>query len=267
MKNKIIYLCLFINISFCAERPEPTGKLFGDLLSLGTSALKVVDDAGQEAFSLQPTEESQVGTEVFKKFKQNHKLYEDRPTLTRVKRLAEPLLRSLKRKDIQYSFLLIDAPQTNAFSHLGGFVYLNRGVLNFASSDAKLQFVLGHEIGHVDLGHGSRKVTYAYRASQFANGSSINIPEIVQIAYNLIASGFSQPDELAADEWAYKAMRTIGRSKNEILAAPKAFAELESDNKQIGSSSNKEKIVDILEKHFQTHPPFNVRLKHLEGLQ
>jgi predicted Zn-dependent protease len=267
MNFRFIHLLLFVNISLTAEQTSQSVNLINDLLFLGNTALKAVDEAGQEVFSLKPTEETQVGTEVFRKFKNDYRLYEDQPTLARVKRLAEPLLRYRKRKEIQYSFLLVEAHQTNAFSHLGGFIYLNRGLLNFTSSDAELQFVLGHEIGHVDLGHCSRKVTYAYRANRLAETSSVKIAEIVQIAYSIAATGFSQADELAADEWAYKAMKMTGRSANEILAAPKAFADLESNNSPINSSIKKDQFADILEKHFRTHPPFNVRLKNLENLK
>jgi predicted Zn-dependent protease len=267
MIKNLIGVFMFINISLGADRPASSDNLFGNLLDFGTSALKVVDEAGQEVLSLRPNEENKIGLGVSKLLKRSCTLYEDQPTLARVKRLADPLLRIRKRKEINYSFLLVEARQTNAFSHLGGFVYLNRGLFKFASSDAELQFVLGHEIAHIDLGHCARKVTYAYRAEQLANTSGIDIEKLVQIAYGIAAVGFSQTDEFAADEWAYRTMRVVGRTLPEILAAPRALVELEAYNKSYRSPRGGKQIEDILDHHFRSHPPSNERLKNLENLK
>lgn len=262
----LIFLSSFVCVVVGSDLEAPNDKLIGDLLNIGTSVFKAVDDAGQEVFSLQPDEENQIGSAVSKLFKKNYSLYEDRATLARVNRLAEPLLRIRKRKEIKYSFLLVEAHQTNAFSHLGGFVYLNRGIFKFAASDAELQFVLGHEIAHIDLGHCARKVTYAYRTEQLAKRSGIDIAKLVQIAYGIAAAGFSQTEEFAADEWAYKTMRVAGRSVPEILAAPKALVELERQNAKFLSVRGSKKLEDVLENHFRTHPLSNERLIKLEKL-
>lgn len=265
---RIALLLLFSCLTAClgADPPPPRGNLLGDLFDLGNTALKAADQAGQDALRLLPAEESQVGAEVHQMIRRKHALFQHPVTLARVKRLAEPLLQARKRKEIQYTFHLVEAPQTNAFSHLGGFVYLNRGLLNFARTDAELQFVLGHEIAHVDLGQCSRKVTYAYRAKQLGGASVKDLTGLVQVAYGMVSAGFSQADELAADEWAYKAMRGAGRSPREILALPKAFADLESRRPPPQPASAKSPIEDLLDNHFRTHPPATLRLERLEKL-
>ena len=261
-------LLLFSCLTAClgADPQTPRGNLLGDLFDLGNTALKAADQAGQEALGLLPAEENQVGAEVHQMIRRKLALYQDAATLTRVKRLAEPLLQARKRKEIQYTFHLVDARQTNAFSHLGGFVYLNRGLLNFARTDAELQFVLGHEIAHVDLGQCARKVTYAYRAKQLGGTAVKDLAALVQVAYGMAAAGFSQAEELAADEWAYKTMRGAGRSRREILALPKAFADLESRRPAAQPTGGKSPIEDLLDNHFRTHPPATLRLERLEKL-
>lgn len=261
-------LLLFSCLTAClgADPQTPRGNLLGDLFDLGTTALKAADQAGQEALGLLPAEENQVGVEVHQMIRRKHTLYQDAATQTRVNRLAEPLLQARKRKEIQYTFHLVDARQTNAFSHLGGFVYLNRGLLNFARTDAELQFVLGHEIAHVDLGQCARKVTYAYRAKQLGGTAVKDLAALVQVAYGMAAAGFSQAEELAADEWAYKTMRGAGRSRREILALPKAFADLESRRPAVQPTGGKSPIEDLLDNHFRTHPPATLRLERLEKL-
>lgn len=57
------------------------------------------------------------------------------------------------RKDVPYSVKILDVADVNAFSTLGGFVYVNVGTLDFVQSDDELAGVLGHETGHIERRH------------------------------------------------------------------------------------------------------------------
>jgi len=47
-----------------------------------------------------------------------------------------------------YKFFIVDDPDINAFSLPGGYIYINKGLLNYCQSDDELAGVLGHEITH-----------------------------------------------------------------------------------------------------------------------
>ena len=49
----------------------------------------------------------------------------------------------------------MDSNEVNAFSHPGGYVYVNRGLFDLVGEDEDyaLQFAVGIEIAHVDLQH------------------------------------------------------------------------------------------------------------------
>ena len=209
-----------------ADAPKPKDGGLDDLFKLGLGVIKAADEVGQGVLGLSTEEETKVGAELNKLIARQLKVYEDKATWERVRKLAEPFLQARKRKTINYHFTLLAASETNAFSHLGGYVYLNRGILKFAGSDAELQFVLGHEIAHIDLGQCTRKVTYAARAAQVAGDFGKDIAPLVQAAYGVVAVGFSQTEEFAADEWAYRIMRASGRSPKEALALAERFVEL-----------------------------------------
>ena len=77
------------------------------------------------------------------------------PWRERVHAAAKPLLARVSKKTIRYTFTILDTEAVNAFSHPGGYVYLSRGLFSFVGEDENvvLQFILAHEIAHVDLRH------------------------------------------------------------------------------------------------------------------
>lgn len=52
-----------------------------------------------------------------------------------------------------YQFFVVDDPDINAFSLPGGYIYINKGLLNYIQSDDELAGVLGHEIIHAAHHH------------------------------------------------------------------------------------------------------------------
>ncbi|MCB1053147.1 MAG: M48 family metalloprotease, partial [Acidobacteria bacterium] len=56
----------------------------------------------------------------------------------------------LRRSGFSYQIFLLDLPYVNAFALPGGYVYVTRGLLAEAESEAELASVIGHEMAHVD---------------------------------------------------------------------------------------------------------------------
>ncbi len=64
-------------------------------------------------------------------------------------RLAIPALwGSSQLKPFHYTFKVVDDKDVNAYSLPGGFIYVNKGLLDAVRSDDELAGVLAHEIGH-----------------------------------------------------------------------------------------------------------------------
>lgn len=63
-----------------------------------------------------------------------------------------------------YQFKLVNDREINAFCLPGGFVYVNRGVLENADNEAQLAGVMAHEISHAALRHGTNQASKAYAA-------------------------------------------------------------------------------------------------------
>ncbi len=61
-----------------------------------------------------------------------------------------------------YQFKGVNDTNINAFALPGGFLYVNRGTIEAADNEAQLAGVMGHEIGHVALRHGTNQASKAY---------------------------------------------------------------------------------------------------------
>jgi beta-barrel assembly-enhancing protease len=57
-------------------------------------------------------------------------------------------------RGLDYTFYVVDARQVNAFAVPGGYVYVNRGLIERTDNFSELVGVLAHEIGHVEERHG-----------------------------------------------------------------------------------------------------------------
>ena len=57
-----------------------------------------------------------------------------------------------------YLFALVDSDEVNAFAVPGGFVFVTTGMLDFLQDEDELAAILGHEMGHEELRHGSKSV-------------------------------------------------------------------------------------------------------------
>jgi len=64
----------------------------------------------------------------------------------------------------RYQFRVVDASDLNAFALPGGFLYINRGVLESARNEGEVAGVLAHEIAHIALRHGTQNASKAYLA-------------------------------------------------------------------------------------------------------
>jgi len=63
-----------------------------------------------------------------------------------------------RRPELEYSFKIVNTDVVNAFSLPGGYIYVNRGLLDFVQSESELAGVLAHEVGHIVAYHSMNDV-------------------------------------------------------------------------------------------------------------
>ncbi len=70
-----------------------------------------------------------------------------------VRQVAARLIRRGPRANEPWVVTVLDTPTVNAFATQGGYVYVTRGLLALANSEAELAGVLGHEMAHITANH------------------------------------------------------------------------------------------------------------------
>jgi Zn-dependent protease with chaperone function len=119
-------------------------------------------DPGFNLFS--PEQDIEMGRQVAQEAEQELNLVEDAPLAEYINRLGQQLATVAPFEDYPYRFSLVNDSNINAFALPGGFIYINRGILEAADREAEVAGVLGHEIAHVALRHGTNQASKAYIA-------------------------------------------------------------------------------------------------------
>ena len=70
-----------------------------------------------------------------------------------VQQLGLSMARTTSRADLDWHFFIVDSKEVNAFALPGGFIYVNRGLIDRAEALDELAGAIGHEIGHVVRRH------------------------------------------------------------------------------------------------------------------
>ncbi len=145
--------------------------------------------------------------------KQEKKVVRDKTLLLWVRNIGEKIAKVCDRNYLQYNFYILDKKEMNAFALPGGYVFVNRGLVEKTNKD-ELAFCLGHEIGHICARHPVKRLqvslgwnlllTLALKGTKYAD-----IKRGIDVIYNIIALGYSREDEFLADslgvKYAYKA--------------------------------------------------------------
>jgi beta-barrel assembly-enhancing protease len=75
-----------------------------------------------------------------------------------VQALGASIAGTTPRADLQWQFRIIDSREINAFALPGGFIYVNRGLIERAERLDELAGALAHEVGHVVLRHSVHQI-------------------------------------------------------------------------------------------------------------
>jgi len=111
-----------------------------------------------------PEQDVEVGQQSAAQAEQQLPILRDATVQNYVNRIGQNLARNAGGPNFQYQFRVVNASDINAFALPGGYIYVNRGVLDQARNEGEVAGVLAHEISHVALRHGTHQASKAYAA-------------------------------------------------------------------------------------------------------
>ncbi len=166
-----------------------------------------------------------------------------------VTQIGQRLANNSQRPNIPYTFQVVDDDNINAFATMGGYVYINTGLMKRAENEAELASVIGHEIGHIVGRHAIKQMRERAISQGVLSAAGLERSQAVQIGVELALSRpNSRGDELEADRFGLDNMRKSGY-------APSAMVSFMNKLLQRGSSTPT---------FLSTHPATSERIKLLQ---
>ena len=144
----------------------------------------------------------------------------------------------------------------NAFAMDNGCIRVFAGLMDIMS-DEEVRAVVGHEIGHVNLGHSKKSMQTAYnlQAARAAVGAvsstaaSFTDSELGDLGQKFIAAQFSQSQETDADDQSYDLLRKAKLSRKPLVTVFQKLATLEGPGHSM----------------FSSHPSSPERAQHIQA--
>lgn len=203
------------------------------LLAAGATAGGVTGCA-----SVSQEQEVQMGAQYAQQINQQLPLVRDPEVNRYINVLGDSLARVTSRADLEWRFFIVDSPEVNAFAVPGGFIYMNRGLIERAQNMSEVAGVLGHEIGHVTRRHSIKQMEQQQKAGIGVNLLCVLTPSVCQsqvagAAINLGAGAvfarFSRQDETEADQ---EGVRYTTRAGIDPRGIPQMFRILLNEREQ-----------------------------------
>jgi predicted Zn-dependent protease len=198
----------------------------------------------QPGFNLFSKEQDvQLGEEAAAQVRKQKTMIKDPVLTSYVNRVGKRLAAAPEARDsgFPFTFEVVADPTINAFALPGGHMFIHTGLLKAVDNEAQLAGVMGHEMSHVILRHGTNQATKAKvieipaaLAAQAAGGKNSMMSKLEQLGIGLGANGvllkFSRDAESQADLTGSHIMAESGYDPIEMA---RFFNKLESPGKGI----------------------------------
>ncbi|HEY9432467.1 MAG TPA: M48 family metallopeptidase [Blastocatellia bacterium] len=201
-----------------------------------------------------------IGRQLAAEVDRSSKIINDPLVSEYVNRIAQNVVLHSDSK-VPFTIKVIDSQEVNAFALPGGFLYVNRGLLEAADNEAEVAGVVAHEIAHVAARHGMEQASkgelfnYLSIPLIFLGGiGGYAIRQGLGLAVPLSFLKFSRGAEKEADRLGAQYMWASGYDPNALITF---FEKLQAKNK---------KKPGTLSKLFSTHPMTGDRITEVREL-
>jgi len=170
----------------------------------------------------------------------------------RLNKIAKALGKEINGTPVSYKVYLTS--DVNAWAMANGCVRVYSGLMDMMT-DNEVEGVLGHEMGHVALGHTREKMQTAYAtvaardAISATSGvaSQLSQSQLGDLAEGVINATFSRSEESEADDFSYDYLKKRGINTQGLASSFDKLATLSGSAKSM----------------FDSHPPSTERAQHI----
>ncbi|MEM7618593.1 MAG: M48 family metalloprotease [Pseudomonadota bacterium] len=222
------------------------------VISLGACTTNPATGDRQFTALLPAAKEAQVGAQEHVKIEKQFGKFMTGPVADYVSSVGQKVAKNTERKDVTYRFYTIDNPLVNAFALPGGYIYVTRGLLTLANSEAEMAAVIGHEIAHVTGRHAAERMSAGALTGIGAAvvgiaTSSAEIGRAASLGSNLYISSYSRSQENEADDLG---IRYLARAGYDPKAMTRFLSNLDAQSKLEAEETGRKPSFSF----FSTHP-------------
>ncbi len=207
-------------------------------------------------------QEVQIGQETAREVAAQIPVVSDPYISSYINEIGDTIASRTSRSDLDWHFFVVNSHQVNAFALPGGFIYVNRGLIESAGTFDQFAGVLGHEIGHVIQRHSVKQMQNQQKlgavASIACTLTSLCESELGQAAIDIggtaVIARYSRADEFQADSEAVANVLRVGIDPEGI---PSLFDVLMQQRRTEPS---------IVDGWFSTHPLEESRIENARAL-
>ena len=210
------------------------------LITIGFLGCQVNPVTGKKELVLMSEEqEIQMGKDAYPEIIAQYGLYDNPALQEYINKKGQEIVAVSHRKNIKYTFKVLDADFVNAFATPGGYVYFTRQIMAYFNNEAQFTGVLGHEIGHITARHSVEQQRNQVLGQLGLLTSVILLPELQPFAESasqglgLLFLKFGRDAEKQADQLGVEYSSRIGYDAVEMAGF---FNTLKRMEQQSGSS-------------------------------
>lgn len=226
------------------------------------NSIAIMVVAAMAGCDVPPEQEAQLGAETAEQIESQLPLVRDPYVNAYINELGDTIASRTSRSDLDWHFIVVNSHQVNAFALPGGFIYVNRGLIEATTRVDELAGVLGHEIGHVVQRHSVEQMQNRQKigvvATLACTLTSLCESGLGEAAINIggtaVIARYSRGDEFEADS---EAVENVLRAGIDPDGIPSLFEVL---------MTKRETQPTIVDGWFATHPLEESRIDNVRRL-
>ncbi len=207
------FISLTVVLSITLGQPLLARSLpWGDLIFRGIQIIQISNVSDQQ--------EVQLGRQINDELVRSQiRLYRDPRVQQYVDEIGQRLAAHSTRPGIPYTFQVVNDSSVNAFATMGGFVYVNTGLIKLADNEAQLASVMAHEIGHIANRHALKQMKEMAIAQGVTTLAGLDRNTLANIGVELaLRRPNSRNDEFEADQLGLRTLAKAGYAESAMVA-------------------------------------------------